>query len=1307
MKKLFILLTMLIVGIGSSWADINWNITTAGLPADSWTAMGDNTPSGVTAIGSQAEGQPFAAYSRTEDITVSANGVVKVFFRFSSGSDRLEIFGIDLLDKDNNVVGSDYHFGYAGGAHNNNIYTINNIPAGTYTLRYIINGTGISNSQGKIRVSNFDVWNIFSSNLTNDNWVAMGSSAPADLPTGTPYSRTQDITISNSELLKVVFTWHTGGHRLNLLGVDLLDANNNVVSSDYHSGYAGSPNSNNQYFLSAVTSGTYKLRFIIHKDNDISNSQGTINVYRISEGPYTIKAYFSDSDDLYFTNNNGTLAFNNSASNGVKDYWILRPSGNSTYPWRFESGRGDRKFLSGKNGLSNTGVYLQINDIESKFNLRGSYSGDAKTTDIVNLGTWSGANSKSGFGAYGTGGCWSSGGNNTSGWTTEYIIDEVTGADIYTVVSNIDAGGVRYTPSYTGIAEQTNGGFYILSSTPSASDFTKISVENYSPCDITVDASTKTITLKYVRQITDATSISSSKVYRLRTDRTAIYAGSTSATVASATSTADASTLSLDEPLNQWAFIVKDNKKYLYNVGAKKFLKTSPYVNFIKGTDYDVSAWGHNFLESYTTHELQLSTYDDIAGRFWLKDVKSGRSRIYNSGNGRSSINGYPYSDGSSNSGNGWIIEEIPGYTFDPTEALAALDNSISYTFSKVNGDTDTKITVSDEERDVVTGSTLSIGFEEGYYSPILKMKDIKVNGTSSSVGTKNISNGDVIEWVYKCPFIVSDEPSAGAFAENTHWHLLDIHSGSHYYLNIPQDFNYTNKIPANTTKRSFTDDFLWCITGNNTDGYRLYNKQAGPTKVMTFTSGTGAFMSNLSGNENASLFTMQHTNLSGASNTTGAPTFQFTGASARPNFDHYSAVASWGNSDKGSEFTFEPIEESIIEDLANNYMPYFVQNIGNVCGLSWDDAFSTSDLAEEYAAVYENPTVDGYNTFVTHLNAAKVRPVENAKYHIISAYPNYLKKQGVRKALYYDTSASIFKWKNYDSSDEVFTFQLRKTGDNWNIYNPSASKYLKDCQGSNNASDDPSTFTFTDLGLAQLNISDGTGTMHTAGHSEGAGPSGTITRWGGGLNSASSWYIAPIVETVSALTPASVAKDAYVYQTFANPYDCQISNGEVYYITTQTKSTAHIEQATNNIVPANTGVVLKATKGATINVRPLSVEYDEKLKTENSLVPGDGSTTVTAGNYMLAYSSTDDMAKFYAIGAAGYVVPANKAYLPAEAVGARSLTLSFDDDPTGINSIENEPSANDNVIYNIVGQKLNKMQKGINIVNGKKVLVK
>ncbi len=1057
--------------------------------------------------------------------------------------------------------------------------------------------------------------------------------------------------------------------------------------------YAGAGNDCKFYSHAAGNAGS---RWTIAITSGLCVEDGKI--YKISSYQNTPASYqiINSATASEVINTGDVIATN-------QGYWICHESGGV---YTFESAMGDGKYL-GWYGVSSTPYTFDLH-----------FASSTNTTTCLSLysheATGGGRYLYVHKGASGDTNGWNRNGSPAfaDGGSTDYKFEEVTTVDIYTVVSNINAGGVTYTPSYTGTAAQTKGGFYVFASAPSASDFTAKAIENCTPGDIIVNTTTKTITVNYTLspiQLTDAASISSNKVYRLRTDRTAIYAASASATAASATAKANASTLDVEEPLNQWAFVEKNSKKYLYNVGAKKFVKTSPYVDY-NTSGYEQYSNNHNFLEPYTTHEVQVSDYG-TSGRFWLKDVKGARTRTYNSGDGSFTINGWASPDGAGNLGNGWIIEEIPEISFDPTEALAALDNSISYTFRKVNGDTDTNLTSSDEERDVASGSTLSIGFEEGYYSPILKMKEIKVNDASTSVGAKTISNGDVIEWIFKCPFKVSDEPAAGEFAANTYWHLLDIHTGGHYYLNIPAEFNYSNLIPANTTTKSYDDGYLWCITGDNTTGYRLYNKRAGATKVMTFDSENGAYISDLSGNESASLFTMAHSTWQVAGYTTGAPTFVFSGASTRPNYNG-SAVKKWNYSDQGSEFTFEPVDESILKDLEANYLPYFVQNIGYPGGLSWDDANYESTLAEEYATVYAAPTISGLNTFVTHLNAAKVQLVENANYYIISAYPEYQKKQGVKKALYYDTSASKFMWKTYDANDAAFTFQLRKSAGNWNIYHPSAGKYLKECAANDNTSDTGTTFTFSDLGFAQWNINDGTTanhSLHTGGHSSGAGISGTITNWGGGRDGASAWYIAPVVETVAAISPAAVAADEDVYQTFANPYDCQIANAEVYYITTQTASTAHIEQATNNYVPAGTGVVVKAKKGASISIRPISGANDANLTNgTNSLVAGDGSTTVAAGNYMLAYNSTDEIAKFYAIGASGFVVPANKAYLPTMGGGVKALTLSFGDDVDGINSVQGSGlKVQDSEIYNLAGQRMSRVQKGVNIVNGKKVLVK
>jgi Zn-dependent metalloprotease len=58
------------------------------------------------------------------------------------------------------------------------------------------------------------------------------------------------------------------------------------------------------------------------------------------------------------------------------------------------------------------------------------------------------------------------------------------------------------------------------------------------------------------------------------------------------------------------------------------------------------------------------------------------------------------------------------------------------------------------------------------------------------------------------------------------------------------------------------------------------------------------------------------------------------------------------------------------------------------------------------------------------------------------------------------------------------------------------------------------------------------------------------------------------------------------------------------------------------------------------------------------------------------------------------------------EAVGEAWSAVGVDENQTGIEMVNGQSSmVNGQSIYNLAGQRLNKMQKGINIVNGKKIL--
>ena len=142
--------------------------------------------------------------------------------------------------------------------------------------------------------------------------------------------------------------------------------------------------------------------------------------------------------------------------------------------------------------------------------------------------------------------------------------------------------------------------------------------------------------------------------------------------------------------------------------------------------------------------------------------------------------------------------------------------------------------------------------------------------------------------------------------------------------------------------------------------------------------------------------------------------------------------------------------------------------------------------------------------------------------------------------------------------------------------------------------------------------------------------------------------------------------------------------------------------------VPAGEGLYIAGTPGEhRIPKTQTSMFYANLLKgvTEPTIIsPTDGNYT----NYILSNGSYG--IGFYTLSQTG-TLDAGKAYLQlptASVAGIKALKIEFDenDDPTGI-AITSNTSAEENSIYNLAGQRVSKAQKGINIVNGKKVFIK
>ena len=132
--------------------------------------------------------------------------------------------------------------------------------------------------------------------------------------------------------------------------------------------------------------------------------------------------------------------------------------------------------------------------------------------------------------------------------------------------------------------------------------------------------------------------------------------------------------------------------------------------------------------------------------------------------------------------------------------------------------------------------------------------------------------------------------------------------------------------------------------------------------------------------------------------------------------------------------------------------------------------------------------------------------------------------------------------------------------------------------------------------------------------------------------------------------------------------------------------------------VAAGTGVLLKGTASTQVTI---AYTTSGATLSDNKLVGFTAATKINSNKYFGLSG-----AKFVKVN--GGIVPAGKALLPASVVngtGVKTLTFNFDEDATAIKAIDNGQLTTDGVIYNVAGQRLSKMQKGINIVNGRKVL--
>ena len=88
---------------------------------------------------------------------------------------------------------------------------------------------------------------------------------------------------------------------------------------------------------------------------------------------------------------------------------------------------------------------------------------------------------------------------------------------------------------------------------------------------------------------------------------------------------------------------------------------------------------------------------------------------------------------------------------------------------------------------------------------------------------------GVVGAWAQRTMPTISDEPQNGEWAENTTWYTLKTKNG--YYYKTDLSLNTSSKPTA--ADIASNHKYQWCITGNETVGYKLYNRYQGASQFL------------------------------------------------------------------------------------------------------------------------------------------------------------------------------------------------------------------------------------------------------------------------------------------------------------------------------------------------------------------------------------------------------------------------------------------------------------------------------------------
>lgn len=393
--------------------------------------------------------------------------------------------------------------------------------------------------------------------------------------------------------------------------------------------------------------------------------------------------------------------------------------------------------------------------------------------------------------------------------------------------------------------------------------------------------------------------------------------------------------------------------------------------------------------------------------------------------------------------------------------------------------------------------------------------------------------------------FTVSDAPSDGAWATNTHWYTIKTHTSNrdasdYFYLCTNEKGTAPNGcLVINATDKSA--DGIWCVVKDGNGNYQFYNYVEGPNKVlgMTGEEQNGRAKMYVAGTTEDGVtksFTYTSTATSPDGNVAAAFKVPSTTKQYWNNRNGYLAFwadngAVTGSSSYGSAFVFEAISDEEIASLvsarytslvstANNVKSQMANHVGDLFSYTNDQLTTLASLipaAMPTETLKQAKTIRDLKDFFTSANASVVMPTAGKKYALKNVqYNSYIDGP----LSYYDGKNPI-GFENLRRQRECWVLEAGSSEGLYRLKNAATGNYIK---ASSTVKDPHAYFStesygmylgsyqefrlYPNLGGRPLTVQIGTGDNYNNLHMNS---SNTLVEWE--TAEASSWYLEEVSE--------------------------------------------------------------------------------------------------------------------------------------------------------------------------------------------------